>query len=162
MSIIIDTNVPLVANDLHPAASQRCREACVQALADARSDAILLDADYEILSEYAKYLSHSGQPGLGDAFFRWLWANHTNPEHCRLIAITAHADRGYFEFPDEPALETFDRSDRKFVAVALASGEAPQLLNATDSDWWEHHAELTGCGVHITFLCPDAVPGNDA
>lgn len=159
MSIVVDTNVALVANGRHPEASQSCADACQQALLDARQSLILLDEGYEIFDEYQRYLSHSGQPGLGDAFFRWLWTNQANPAHCRLIRITPHADRGFEEFPNDDALLGFDRSDRKFVAVALASGEAPSILNATDSDWWEFHNQLAAYGVHVNYLCPDHVPG---
>jgi hypothetical protein len=50
-----------------------------------------------------------------------------------------------------------DLSDRKFVAVALASGSAPDLLNAVDSDWAEYYPALTRHGIRLTFLCPQHV-----
>ena len=64
------------------------------------------------------------------------------------------------EFPDDPALTGFDSSDRKFVAVAVASEIQPALLNATDTDWWEYRVELERHGVNVHFLCPELMNGN--
>jgi hypothetical protein len=146
--VVMDTNVAIVANFRTPQASDGCVEACIAALLEIRERRrILLDEDGQILEEYRRYLSPSGQPGAGDAFFKWLWSNQVNPEHCRQV-------RGG-EFPDDPDLARFDRSDRKFVVVAIASGERPPVLNATDSDWWEHRDALSRHGVEIHFLCPE-------
>jgi hypothetical protein len=57
------------------------------------------------------------------------------------------------EFPDDPELVRFDRSDRKFVAVALASRLDPSVLNATDTDWWHYRECLKRHGVRVVFLC---------
>ncbi|MCW3052726.1 MAG: hypothetical protein JWN14_1896 [Chthonomonadales bacterium] len=153
---VIDTNVTIVANNGHPAAGLDCVGACIDALMQARRNGVLMDASYLIFDEYRRHLSHSGQPGFGDAFFKWLWDNHGNPEHCRLIAITPmESDRTNFEeFPKDADLAAFDRSDRKFVAVALASGESPSILNATDTDWWIHRKTLERHQVNVQFLCP--------
>lgn len=160
MSLVIDTNVPVVANGKHEKASDSCIASCIRALLEAQTDVVLVDDSYEIFDEYRRYLSYAGQPGVGDAFFKWLWNNQANPKHCRQVAVTRISDkRGYEEFPDVPELIKFDPSDRKFVAVALASGENPHILNATDSDWWEHRDALQRCSVHIRYLCPDSVPG---
>lgn len=58
------------------------------------------------------------------------------------------------EFPRDPALSGFDRSDRKFAAVALASGRDAVLLNATDTDWWSYRWPLAKHGLRVQFLCP--------
>ena len=63
--------------------------------------------------------------------------------------------RGFEEFPDSARLSSFDRSDRKFVAVALASGSSPKVLNAADTDWWDHRQALEENGVDVVFLCPE-------
>lgn len=160
MSFVIDTNVAIVANGLHSAASDECVNACTDALLTAQNGTVLVDDGYRIFDEYRHYLSHSGQPGLGDAFFKWLWDNQANPASCRQIPITPCDDgdgRMFTEFPDDPALTKFDRDDRKFVAVALASGREPWILNATDSDWNEFYQALTYHSVRIRFLCPTLV-----
>lgn len=164
MSVVIDTNVAIVANCSYEAASVNCEERCIQALLDARDGdgVILVDDKQLIFKEYRKHLSHAGQPGVGDAFFRWLWNNQANPACCRQVMIT-HADpegRVFEEFPDSPDLSGFDRSDRKFVAVALVSEENPNILNATDSDWWEFREVLLRHGLRLEFLCQELMPSN--
>jgi hypothetical protein len=59
------------------------------------------------------------------------------------------------EFPTDPHLIGFDRSDRKFVAVTVASRLHPAILNATDTDWWCFRKTLERHGVPIVFLCPE-------
>lgn len=49
--------------------------------------------------------------------------------------------------------EVTDRSDRKFVAVALAHPAQPPIFNASDTDWLENEKELNACQVKITHLC---------
>ena len=153
--IVVDTNVVIVANGDTPQASETCEIACIEKLEWIQDNCILLLDNMDlILKEYDPYFCHSGQPGPGDAFFRWLHFNQFNDQHCRTIAITPHAEREFAEFPDDPDLADFDRSDRKFVAVAIASGNAPEILNATDTDWWQHRAALQRHGIKVTFLCP--------
>lgn len=157
MSVIVDTNVAIVANWCHEAASEQCVTTCIDALLAAQIDVVLVDDGYRIFDEYRRHLSHSGQPGVGDAFFKWLWNNQANPASCRQVAVTPSelAGRVFEEFPDDPSLAEFDRNDRKFVAVALASGEWPWILNATDTDWRTFNDALTRHGVQVQFLCPD-------
>jgi hypothetical protein len=159
--VVVDTNVPLVANGKHPDASLSCRKACIDALAACRQQRVAIDDRYLIITEYRKNLAATGQPGLGDAFFKWLWDNHCNEDHCMQVTITPldGTASDFAEFPRDPALDAFDRSDRKFVAVALASGVNPPILNATDSDWWDAEAALASHGVVVSFLCPERKPG---
>src|SRR5207245_8723519 len=63
----------------------------------------------------------------------------------------------FAEFPRDPALEGFDLSDRKFVAVARASRHSPTVLNAVDSDWRIYEEPLKRHGVEVEFLCPHLV-----
>jgi hypothetical protein len=57
------------------------------------------------------------------------------------------------EFPAAPGLATFDRSDRKFVAVACAHPSRPHILQATDAKWVGWSAPLARAGVHVRFVC---------
>jgi len=156
-AVVIDTNVPVVANGKHDRAGAKCERACINALRAARRKIILLDDSYEIFDEYRRNLAGSGQPGIGDAFFKWLWYNQANPDHCHLVAITPIDERevDYAEFPNDSDLKTFDQSDRKFVAVALASKMKPAILNASDTDWWNFRECLARNGVKVKFLCPE-------
>ncbi len=155
MSVVIDTNVALVANGKHDAASDGCINMCIDALLEARNNIVLIDDDFLILKEYKQNLSFSGQPGIGDAFFKWLWSNQANIVCCKQITITPVdcTDRVFEEFPQDPDLNGFDPSDRKFVAVAIASGEFPYILNAADTDWWNFREPLARHGVRVQFLC---------
>lgn len=158
MSVVIDTNVLVVANGGHPPASEACMIACIEALDAARARLVLVDDGGRILDEYKRHASHAGQPGVGDRFFKWLWDHQAVAESCSQLPITEDAARGFAEFPDDPALAAFDRDDRKFVAVALASGLRPPVLNASDSDWWEFEASLRHHGVEVNYLCPELMP----
>lgn len=159
MKVIIDTNVPLVANGKTEQASPECRLACTKRLSEVQQRGIVvLDNGWHILREYQKKLNGRGQPGVGDAFLKWLLTNWANPKHCKLIAITplseSKEETNFAEFPDDPLLMGFDPSDRKFVAVAMAHPEHPPILNATDTDWQIYHKALEKY-VQIEFLCPE-------
>ncbi|MFN7733844.1 MAG: hypothetical protein ACK5OB_18245, partial [Pirellula sp.] len=79
-----------------------------------------------------------------------------NADFCEIVDITPSDKSGssFTEFPDAPELTKFDRSDRKFVAVALKSGKKTPILNAVDSDWWAFRNTLAQHGVHLEFVCP--------
>ena len=47
---------------------------------------------------------------------------------------------------------SFDRSDRKFLAVAVVAKAV--VLNATDSDWVEHEELMQSLEVQVDQLCP--------
>lgn len=159
-AVVIDTNVIVVANNKSEHAGLNCFNACVNALETAKNRrTVLVDSGMTILDEYRRHGCLSGQPGLGDAFIKWLWNNQGNTRFCKHIDITPKVDddEDFEEFPNDPDLTGFDRSDRKFVAVALASSCNPKILNATDSDWWNYRGHLVRHGVIIDFLCPDLV-----
>ena len=154
--VVVDTNVPVVANGKAEQADLECEYACVRKLIEIQSEhRTLLDDKQLIFKEYRRRLSHSGQPGVGDAFFKWLWENQRNQEHCRIVPVTVSNDCEFAEFPDDPRLGSFDTDDRKFVAVALSSETDPQVLNAVDRDWWDHRQALAENGVNVLCLCPE-------
>ncbi len=155
MNIIVDTNVPVVANKAAPQASPQCVANCVRKLQQIQQEhTLVLDDDWHILKEYMDNLRSDGQPGVGDAFLRWVLTNKNNPQRCTLVSITPQ-DNGFVEFPSDPQLNGFDPSDQKFVAVAIAHPEHPPILNATDSDWWLYRQALSHHGVCVEFVCPD-------
>ncbi|MCI5208671.1 MAG: hypothetical protein D3910_07730 [Candidatus Electrothrix sp. ATG2] len=95
-----------------------------------------------------------GEPGVGDYFFKYVHDHQLVERNCLLVQITQDKEKGFVEFPDHPDLYSFDPSDRKFVAVAMASGLNPAICNATDSDWAEHKAALRDVQVSVVQLCP--------
>jgi hypothetical protein len=121
---------------------------------------LFVDDQGLILEEYTHRLGHSGQPGAGEKFVKWVFNNQSTPTAVSRVTVTPRHDGGwrqFEEFPDQEALKTFDRNDQKFVAVAIGSGENPPILNAVDSDWRDHFVALTAAGVTIEFLCPHHV-----
>ncbi|MCS6889192.1 hypothetical protein [Chloroflexus sp.] len=153
--VIVDTNVPITANGDAAQASPECRLACIRALGIARSQQrIALDQLGLILQEYRRHLSPRGQPGVGDAFFKWLWNNQANSQVCTIVEITPSSDdREFAEFPADPRLHHFDRSDRKFVAVARAHPDHPPIINAVDTDWYVYQQELATHQVMVENVC---------
>jgi hypothetical protein len=119
---------------------------------------VLVDSLDQIFAEYLANLSVAGQPGPGDAFVRWLWDNQGYPEILLRVPIQPAPPPEYFvEFPTSDDLVGFDASDRKFVAVAMASGLNPPIYNAVDSDWWDYGEALAASGVHVMNICPDQI-----
>jgi hypothetical protein len=154
---VVDTNVPLTANQ---GEDPKCVLACVGAIRTLmHSGHIVIDDKFRIINEYKNKLSQSGQPGVGDAFLKWVLTNWTNPERCTRVKITPqpHDSRDFEEFPSDEALAGFDLADRKFVAVSCAHPERPPILEATDSKWWGLREALEKCGVKVHFLCPEHI-----
>jgi len=161
-AFVVDTNVPVVANGRSEQASAQCVLACVSALEEVREQALLLlDDGTRVLREYMDNLSMAGQPGAGDFFMKWVFTNQAVPDRCARIRITPRGEdpEDFAEFPRDPDLAGFDRSDRKFVAIALASPDPAVVLNAVDSDWWLFGAALSRNGVAVRNLCPERISG---
>lgn len=156
---IVDTNVPIVANNRNTHASVSCVNAAIEFLLDLQKNHILLiDSLSQILHEYMSHLSLSGQPGAGDLFMKWVWQNQGVQNHVVQIVLPYNlAAQSYNNFPIDVALSQFDPSDRKFVSLALASGNSPKIVNCVDTDWSEHFTALSRNGVNILFLCPQHV-----
>jgi hypothetical protein len=153
---VVDTNVPLTANG---GEDPKCVLACMDALKELmRSGHIVIDDKYFILKEYMHKLSPSGQPGVGDAFLKWVLNNQANVERCTQVPITPRQhDQDFEEFPSDEALSGFDLADRKFVAVSCAHPAQPPILQAVDSKWWGLREALARCGVQVHFLCPEHI-----
>jgi len=162
MGCIVDTNVAAVAEGLTEQADAVCVNACAQRLVTlCRTGGLVLAEGDEIVAEYVGALGHAGQPGIGRAFVKWAWDRRFDPAAVRLVQIAARTRGGwrrYEEFPDCDGLRGFDPNDQKFVAVAVAAGKNPPILNAVDSDWWEHRHALRGAGIRVEFLCPQHAP----
>jgi hypothetical protein len=153
--VVVDTNVIATAN-----ATETEYPACVASCATflngiKRGRRYLLDDVWEILTEYTRNASSSGQPGPGDAFLRWVLTTHAGADYCRKVQITPDETRGYAEFPDTDELETFDASDRKFVAVAVSAAPDSAIAVALDRGWWNHREALGAAGVQVEHVCED-------
>lgn len=152
---VVDTNV-LVAGNERSGATPECVEAAQQRLRRIeRSGTVVVDSTYEILREYERNCRPRKQPGIGDLFLQWVHRNQANPHRCERVHITPGEEpHEYDEFPDDPALATFHKKDRKFVAVAISSELSPVIVNATDRGWWEHREALRRNGITVEFVHP--------
>lgn len=154
--LVVDTNVCIAAN-LKADVSAGCALACIRALRlITREGRLALDSRDLIFDEYRTYLSFSGQPGTGDAFMKWVHDNRFNEDLCDRIPVTPTDDGSFEEFPDAAALTTFDPSDRKFVAVAVAHPQSPEIAVAADRDWTNNRHALAAANVTVRFLCNPA------
>ncbi|MBF0096956.1 MAG: hypothetical protein HQM04_09095 [Magnetococcales bacterium] len=161
---LLDTNVPKTANlainpnDI-PDELVDCVQMCVKAVEHViRTKGLVLDDGDEIFDEYRKNISMSGQPGVGDKFMKWVHDNRWNLPESNRVEITKQTGiNGYSQFPNHVGLRNFDRSDRKFVAVANAHPNKPPILEATDSKWWGWKDALLEVGITVQFMCPDYI-----
>jgi len=156
MKVVIDTNVPVVANGKSKQASPECIRNCANRLNEVtHSGKLVLDDKWLILQEYQNNLRSTGQPGVGDAFLKWVLTNYANPQRCEIVSITQkNSDQTDFvEFPSNLAIEDFDKDDRKFVAVALAHPDKPHIEQAVDVQWWQLKDQFHKLGIAIDFLC---------
>ncbi|MDY6949725.1 MAG: hypothetical protein SXG53_28950 [Pseudomonadota bacterium] len=152
---VIDTNILLIANDLHDKVSPECIEACVKGLLAMQKDGVVvLDDEHRILGEYRNKTQLSPPKGVGDVFLKWLLRNAGNAAHVQTVAITECA-AGFTEFPDAALQARFDASDRKFAAVANAHPDKPPIWQGADSKWLDWWPALKAAGVSVEFLCPD-------
>ena len=150
-TFVVDTNVAISANGRRAQADEQCQLECARTLrAVVAGEVVAIDDSGDILTEYSTYMRRSGQPGTGDAFFKHVFDSQYNPTRVRRVPLTRSEDdrKGFEELPPN----TFDRSDRKFLAVAVVAGGV--VLNATDSDWAEHRGLTDELGVEVRQLCP--------
>ena len=150
-AFVVDTNVARAANGRDTHADIRCRLRCAEKLRIViEQDVVALDDMYLIFEEYRKKLNFSGAPGMGDVFFKYIFDNQHSGKRVQRVTVTPSDDdrRGFEGLPKN----RFDRSDRKFLAVAVAADAV--VLNATDSDWNEHQALMDQLNVVVEELCP--------
>jgi hypothetical protein len=150
MPVVVDTNVLRIAEDTAES-MRRCAGEAAAGLLSARTSGVVLDSGREILSEYLRNANPKREPKSGAAFLKWVLTNLANSDRCRIVTLTTHADRGYEEFPDEPALVRFDTDDRKFVSVALSTDSA--LIVGLDTDYFEYREPLESSGLRLEFVC---------
>ncbi len=159
---LVDTNVPKTANlatkpDPESDVPDACILACIEAVEHVvNKRGLIIDAGDEIFDEYRRNLSMKGQPGIGDGFMKWVHDNRWKLDASQRVNITENLD-SYEEFPKHEGLEHFDKSDRKFVAVANVHPEKPPILQGTDVQWWGWKDTLAEVGIRVYFSCPEYV-----
>ena len=153
-TLVVDTNVILVANNKHREVSPECVANCALRLQDVmNSGRLALDDARRILGEYLHKTHPNRSKGPGDAFVKWVLRNEHNLMRCVRVALTETSKDQFQGFPQDGELENFDPPDRKFVAVAIAHPENPPILQATDSKWLGWAEELARHGITVEFVC---------
>ena len=160
-AFVIDVNVLIVANGRETAqVSPQCVLNCIEFLEEAQAHLIVLDESGLIFEEYQNYNSFQGQPGVGDAFFKWIYNNQFDSERCERVTITptvTSLNPSLEEVPLELRIKDankkiFDLDDHIWSAVARASQHKPVIVNAVDSDWREWQKRLEQHRFQIRFL----------
>jgi predicted nucleic acid-binding protein len=136
---VIDTNVLIVASLESHDLALTCLEFLEKILEEEHT--ILIDDFYdqksrnyisEIANEYSSNLSSQ------DAAF-WILQKIRSYEPDGIIKrVVVKKDKNnkyYLNFPKDSKLKKFDKSDRKFVTVAILSNMDPEIVNAVDTDW---------------------------
>ena len=150
--VIIDTNVAVVANRQNAAVVESCISACIDFLVSARSQhVVLLDEGDEIRAEYARALQQRRPYELGAQFLVHVLQHQFDPKHVRRVELMKTVGGEFADFPADAGLAAFDRSDRKFAA--LAKNTNTPVTNATDSDWVDFQGQLNVNGIFVDFLC---------
>ena len=167
-TVIIDTNVMVVANGKTAAPQARCKciIRCRARLAEIfrGTEKVLLDDKKRITDEYKANLNKKGYGrGHGDRFWlelmRRMWREEEKFIRVHITSLTGNGT-DFEEFPNEDAsLKDFHKKDRKFVAVALAyqrdSRQESPILKAEDSGWEEFRSALASHGVRVDSICED-------
>ena len=160
VNCVVDTNVATTANRMNEGASPACVAASARALQNVmRTGHVYVDNGGEVVREYCKNLKRSGEPGPGDAFLKWLLQHEWGGQRVTRVPISAKQNdpEDFDELPAPVDGTVYDRSDRKFLAVAAAHANRPHILQSFDSKWWGWQASLAKCGVTIHFLCEDEI-----
>ena len=158
MTVVVDTNVVVVANGKSEQASATCVLTCIEKLQQIINGKVklVLDDDWRILNEYLRNIKRGGAE-FGDRFLRELLINID--KICDFVSITNvdGLENEFLEFPSDPALANFDPADRKFIAVAVAHSDNPPILQAVDSEWLKYRDYLKQNGVTVEFICENDI-----
>lgn len=157
--VVIDTNVAIIANGIdgkgEKVTDSVCHKICHDFLKNYADLDIVVDEMGFILQEYSKHLKHAGQPGMGDAFFKYIFYNQYTCKKIYRVAITPILPIEDKNFAELPPNNTLDPSDRKFLATAVAAQAI--IVYASDRGW--KRAKKSGLietlQIELKHLCPD-------
>jgi len=149
---VVDTNVLVVANGRATHVDEACRLSCVDELARlARNEVVCVDDKGLILREYERRTEQRGQAEPGTVFFKHVWQKMGDPNRIHVASVDPLDPEGR-DFSDPVLPRNNLKKDAKFLAVAVKADAV--IVNATDSDWAEHHELTDRLGVDVRQLCP--------
>ena len=147
---IIDTNVFMGANGMASQLNESDVDKCRLFVCSLfENTAVSVDLQGEIFKEYFAHMNRSGQPGIGDAFVKYLWDRQYDKNVCELVSITKTNAGVYANILERPGLLQFDQSDLKFIAVYFESKNNVVICNACDSDWGNNKALLKKYNINV-------------
>lgn len=111
---------------------------------------LVLDLDYEIITEYRNRIPSNTD--MGKIFWRWFNTYIGQIPFENMVKLDKDSEGNYVMFPLEARTKEFDRSDRKFVALARMHSEHPAIVEASDGKWFGFKETFEEYGVHIEFL----------
>jgi len=156
---IIDTNVFVAANGGTDQLSEDDINRCKSFVALLFSKTIIsIDAKSEIFSEYFRYMNRSGQPGIGDAYVKYLWDRQCDKTVCELVDISKNKNGVYKQLKGKEDLICFDPNDLKFIAVYLGSKFNTTICNASDRDWEENKSLLAKYNINVLEVLQEPTP----
>lgn len=162
--VIIDTNVICEAGrtdyEMDSSLAVRCTEMCIDFIYNfikSPTSRLVLDTGWEIVREYERNISKSGQPTLANRFMLWLYAYLSKIPAEDLIDIQKKGQDLYETFPLDDRLKDFDPRDRKFIALANVHSAHPPIIQGTDCKWWGFKDIFREYGIEICFLCEDYI-----
>jgi hypothetical protein len=153
---VLDTNVLLVASASDPSSPFKDSEhvplaeqrAVLKWLSEFRRDRsrhLVLDEQREVMREYKRQL------GKNDYGYQVVIEKLQTARFHRIELDEGGAAR----LPEPLQTEVKDRSDRKFVAVALADAGESSLVNACDTDWYDCQDALMQAGINVEQIIDD-------
>ena len=156
--VVVDENVLWVADGRDNSANSACVDAALDRLALVKAEEqLIIDSRDLILDQYAAAVDHVPPYKPAREFLLWLYENRGG-ERVFEVDVQPTDDDSFVEFPDDDPLANFDHDDRKWVAVAIASGLNPPIVSATDSDYVEFETALKR-HVRLEILCrTSAIP----
>lgn len=141
---VVDTNVFVAAQGDATHLSQPCQQTALSFVRDlGYKHTIAVDQTRKIINEYRNNIPRLS--AIDTLLNKMLTTGRID-----MVAV-AFDDNGDAILPN--ACQMKDRSDRKFVAVALTHPNKPPICNASDTDWLENEKELNACEVQMMHLC---------
>jgi hypothetical protein len=155
MYVVVDTNVILVANGIHPDASPECVIECIQRLEQLmKAGKVVIDDAFRIINEYQNKTTPRKSKRPGDVFVLWLLRNRANRDRVECVSLQERECDVFEDFPVADLQAVVDAPDRKFIATAGAHPKQPAVWQATDCKWLDWWSTLKKNNVTVEFLCP--------
>lgn len=164
---IIDTNVPLTAAGKNSEASIDCQRRClevVQSVLEGETSVVIDDRN-AVLAKYRQNMHPDPTGSPAEQFLIHVLTNQLSSDCVQRAKLVEGPGGEFVDFPDtdgtwttdERRCKTFDRDDKKWVALAVRfkkdTGSDAPIVNAADRCWLAFEAHLESAGVKLETLC---------